>query len=504
MNVNIPTILFGSLRRRLAMLLLTALCLSAALAGSFDVVRERIVYQTRHRELIAQGTAFWKNAEGKTSDVVLKNFFQHTGIMTFLLFEHRLVAGDQTFWHSHPDIFAQGFEIPDMPLQVQGKYYEVVGLSVGEHRSLFLVRDVTRQVEDWKQYRKKFVLLGGVLFFILACGVLWTLRYTLRPLSTVTEELKALASTPVAPAPAAASSALKPARSARRDRKNPSTAYGHLRSFLNPGKDEVTKLLQVLREFLRWRKKLDDLAGLKREMRIASSMQQSLSPLPLAKRKEFSLAAYMQPARQVGGDLYDFFYLPDGRLTMALVDVSGKGASAAFFLTGVRAFLRSAAKNDPQPKKVLSFVNQALCENNPQQYFASVFYCLYQPESGVLVYAIGGSPPPLLFSQEQEAFFMKVPTGVALGVLPEAVFREETRVLRTREAFLAYSDGANEAMNGQGDMFGESRLMQTLTQSMENRSDARQGLMQLRDAIASFAEEAPQSDDLTLLLLRRS
>ncbi|WP_137176249.1 PP2C family protein-serine/threonine phosphatase [Roseomonas sp. AR75] len=244
----------------------------------------------------------------------------------------------------------------------------------------------------------------------------------------------------------------------------------------------------------------DALLVVREELAVARRMQLSILPQPLPDTPTREVRGFMQAAREVGGDFYDFFTLPDGRLGLVIADVAGKGVSAALIMAVTRTLLRMVALTGVDPAQCLSAVNDLLAADNAEMMFVTAHYATLDPATGLLEYASAGHPPPLLIGAEGAARELPECDGMVLGVLPAQEYRLHRQSLAPDEVLLLYTDGVTEAFDSAGSCFGEERLAATLA--------AHRGL-HCEDLLATvvrevmgFAANAPQADDITCLALR--
>ena len=295
------------------------------------------------------------------------------------------------------------------------------------------------------------------------------------------------------------------------------SAYGDMRNIrtaMNRGAfDFVTKPLdfedlqitidRTLSHMAEWREALesrDKLVALQNELDVASKMQQSILPTSFPTTAEFEVYGNMVPARNVGGDFFDLIPMENGRLGLSVADVSDKGVPAALFMMSSRTLLKGSAIGMGAPGNVLSEVNTLLTENNDTMMFVTLVYALYEPETGTLTYANGGHCNPLVVHPNGSSTELALTGGVALGVMPDLEYREDSTTLNPGETLVLYTDGVSEAMNGEGEEFGVERLQQLFAnQPPTSAKMATEAIMQ---AVSDFAGGTPQSDDVTCLVLR--
>lgn len=297
------------------------------------------------------------------------------------------------------------------------------------------------------------------------------------------------------------------------------SAYGdmkNIRTAMNRGAfDFVTKPLdfadlkitidRTLSHMTEWREALssrDKLVALQNELNVASQIQQSILPTEFAQGDNYRIYGSMDPARNVGGDFFDVVHMEDGFVGLAIADVSDKGVPAALFMMSTRTLLKGSAIGIGDPGKVLGEVNELLEEDNDAGMFVTVFYAVYNPSNGELAFANGGHNSPLIVHADGSSTFLPLTKGIALGVMPGLSYQEQSITLAPGDTVFLYTDGVTEAMNTEGEEFGEERLQQVFaTVSPQDPQAANEAVFA---AVREFAGETPQSDDITCLALSRS
>jgi phosphoserine phosphatase RsbU/P len=242
---------------------------------------------------------------------------------------------------------------------------------------------------------------------------------------------------------------------------------------------------------------------IKSELRIAQEIQTSMLPRnfpPFPERQEFEIYATMDPAREVGGDFYDFFFVDQNKLCLLVGDVSGKGVPAALFMAISKALFKSEALRGFNAAEVISRVNNVLCPDNPLCMFVTVFCAILNVATGELECCNGGHNPPLICRADGSVHLVDAPKGVAVGVMKDSQFAAERFVLKPGDLLVLYTDGVTEAMNPQHKLFSEERLKKTLRNLWDKDPIGLVG--GLRREVAAYAQGEPQSDDITLLALR--
>ena len=239
------------------------------------------------------------------------------------------------------------------------------------------------------------------------------------------------------------------------------------------------------------------------ELQIARDIQMSLLPRifpPFPKHSEFDLYATIEPAREVGGDFYDFFLIDDDRLCFTIGDVSGKGVPASLFMAITKTLWRVAANKHAQPDKALADLNKELCRDNESVMFVTVFYGILHLRTGELEYSNGGHNLPFFLSRNGKVQLLENTGGMALGVMEEVVYKAKTVALQAGEGLFLYTDGVTEAMDRAGNLFTEPRLQECLQQA--NGATPTEVIRRALEAVKRFATGAEQSDDITTLAIR--
>jgi len=275
----------------------------------------------------------------------------------------------------------------------------------------------------------------------------------------------------------------------------------------------------------------DDLAAsqkrAEREREIAYEMQQSFLPHTFPSIEGAEIAAIMRPAREVGGDFYDVIPLSGGLLGIIIADVSGKGVSAALYMALGRTLLRSHSLNIARPRYLtgamdsahirqlmrtvpnsalsaldsIRITNEYLTEHHSEQaMFLTLFYAVYDPRSRVLVYVNAGHNSPFLYNARTGEQGWLAPTDLIVGVLPDVSYEPQWRQLNPGDVLTLYTDGVTEAFNADREMFGEERLVESVR--AHQTASAQELVKAIGADVDVFVDGAPQSDDLTLLVMR--
>ncbi len=194
-------------------------------------------------------------------------------------------------------------------------------------------------------------------------------------------------------------------------------------------------------------------------------------------------------AHQVGGDFYDYFLLPDGRLAVIIADVSNKGLAASLYMTVTRTLIKAAALEYTSPARTLERVNDLLLMDSQNGLFVTTFYGLLDLTNGVLTYTIAGHNPPLVLHKQANQVEELNKGGIALGALPDIHLEDRTLTLEKGDCLLLYTDGVTEAFNNDDQMYGTDRLIELLQSSCGD--SAHQVLTRLDEDLQDFRKSAP-------------
>jgi hypothetical protein len=242
-------------------------------------------------------------------------------------------------------------------------------------------------------------------------------------------------------------------------------------------------------------------AYLQQELRMARDIQQAMLPKNVPELKDWKISCCYQPAREVGGDFYDFLELEDGRLGLVVGDATGHGMPAALVMATARSMLRAVAQASESPGEVLRRANDPLFTDIPPNMFVTCLYAVLDPKSGRLLYANAGHDLPYLRRRSGDAVELRA-RGMPLGLMPAMSYEEKEVMLESGESVLFYSDGLVEAHDPQRhEMFGFPRLQMLVAKYAEQESL----VDSLLEELYSFTGEGwEQEDDITLVTLERS
>ena len=241
-----------------------------------------------------------------------------------------------------------------------------------------------------------------------------------------------------------------------------------------------------------------------KEMDIAKSIQNSALPAPLGANPYFSLSASMTPAKDVGGDFYDFFMLDPTHLAFMVADVSGKGITAALYMMNAKTLLKNAILALRDPAAAFSQVNAELCRNNTANMFLTAWGGVLDLETGTVTFVNAGHNPPVKVGsrggESQKSVYVMEKSGLVLAFLDDITYKAHTLSLNPGDTLFLYTDGVTEALDSTGELFGEERLVNAIDAVAE--PNPRSFCNVVRMAVAAFAEGVPQADDMTVLAVK--
>jgi sigma-B regulation protein RsbU (phosphoserine phosphatase) len=241
---------------------------------------------------------------------------------------------------------------------------------------------------------------------------------------------------------------------------------------------------------------------LEHEIQLARQIQKTFLPDHLPEIEGWNLAATWITARQVGGDFYDVFELPSGRLGLFIADVSDKGIPAALFMALTRTMVRAVVFDTPSPADALRRVNALIIPDNQQDMFVSAVYGVLTLESGIFTYANAGHNPPIWLCSEKQTMELLHRTGSALGIIEDVPMEDRSITLAPGDFLLLYTDGVTEAFSPEDETYGDERLQQVLKAA--EITSARGVLDALEASVRKFIGSYPPADDLTMLGVKRT
>jgi len=259
---------------------------------------------------------------------------------------------------------------------------------------------------------------------------------------------------------------------------------------------------------------MDDLQGayavikrqkdrMQEELNVGHTIQMSMLPLDFPafpERPEFDLHGLLKPAREVGGDFYDFFMVSEDELCLVVGDVSGKGVPAALFMAVTQTMIKTASSGDRSPASIVTRVNDALSSDNPASMFVTLFLVIVDIRTGRFRYCNAGHNPPYIIHPDGSLTCLNQRHGVVMGALPGLAYGEDETGMEKGDELFIFTDGVTEAMDRNGELFSETRLEKFLSNTDCSTSQILTG--SALQAVEDFAFGAEQADDITILAYR--
>ncbi|MCP3890528.1 MAG: SpoIIE family protein phosphatase, partial [Desulfobulbaceae bacterium] len=290
-------------------------------------------------------------------------------------------------------------------------------------------------------------------------------------------------------------------------------ASGNLEAVLpeTTSKDEVgelTNAFQAMRESIKsYISNLTETTAAKEriesELRIAHDIQMGILPKlfpAFPERKEFDIHASIEPAKEVGGDLYDFFFLDEKNFCFLVGDVSGKGVPAAFFMAVTKTLLKVVAERTLDPGEVLTKVNNDLAEDNESCMFVTLFLAVMDIGTGEVRYASAGHNPPLLMAKGKDVQWIPPLNELVAGIMEDTQYTTKSMTMFPGDTLFIYTDGVTEAMNRKQELYSDERLVE-LMNHCQGKS-AKQMIGSVEGDLKEFTGGAEQSDDITMLAMQ--
>ena len=345
-------------------------------------------------------------------------------------------------------------------------------------------------VERSKSFLTQYVILLVIATLISAfIGMIVMRRNIVRPINRMT----------------------KAAKGYGEDRQKQDSGFRHFNDLNIKTGDEIENLAQTLKEME------DDLSEyvenltsvtaekerISTELDLAARIQQSMLPSifpPFPERSEFDIYATMEPAKEVGGDFYDFFIIDDDHVGIEIADVSDKGVPAALFMMASKILLANKAAEGLTPAQVLEAVNERICNNNSVEMFVTVWLGILEISTGKLTAANAGHEYPIMIWADGSAELIHDKHGFVIGALPDRKYTDYEIQMNRGDRIFVYTDGVTEATSETGELFGLERTLAAAENLLEGASP-RQVLDGIHHAVEQFVGEAEQFDDLTMLCL---
>ncbi len=264
--------------------------------------------------------------------------------------------------------------------------------------------------------------------------------------------------------------------------------------------DNAVEQIKFIRESQREHEQLQDIQS---DLRIASEIQHAILPTnkDVLPKDLYDMATLMDPAKDVGGDFYDYFKTDEDRLGFVMADVSGKGVPAALFMAVSRTLLKATGIRDLVSKDCMTSVNDLVCGESVDGMFVTVFYGRLNILTGEIDYSNAGHNPPYVVHENGKVEMVPAQGNMVLGAVENFQYRNDKITLEKGDMLFTFTDGVTEAMNRDGEQFGEERLEKLLAKCGGKTSQ--ETIDTVRAAVAEWAGEAEQSDDVTMLVIKR-
>ncbi len=235
------------------------------------------------------------------------------------------------------------------------------------------------------------------------------------------------------------------------------------------------------------------------ELLIAHQIQQGILPAPFEEHPDIHFEAVNKPAKDVGGDFYDYFQVNDDDFGFVIGDVCGKGVPAAIFMASARSTIKSQSLANPEPSQVMRLANRLIAEDAQHGMFVTVFYGVYGPKTRLLTFSNAGHTLPFLYRPSTSSCASLFNSNFPLGVFDPFNFQESSVQLEKDDRLILYTDGVNEALNAQREQFGQERLVKLILE--HGMHPPKELLNIIMKAVTEFAGDVPQYDDITLLIV---
>ena len=266
--------------------------------------------------------------------------------------------------------------------------------------------------------------------------------------------------------------------------------------------DKAVEQIEYIRSAQKEHAQLVDIQS---DLSVAQEIQHAILPrsfdLKVPDAGQVNIYASMVAAKDVGGDFYDFFPIDDHRMGFTIADVSGKGVPAAIFMAVSRTLIKATGLQDKPTDQCMSTVNDILCDESVGSMFVTVFYGIYDIRTGLITFTNAGHNPPYILKADGQVKVLMSPCNLVLGAIADMTFSSDTVQLEPGDAIYMFTDGVTEAENGNHDQFGETRLEEALAEC--KGKDSQHIVETINEKVKAFIDGAPQSDDITQLVIRR-
>ncbi len=349
------------------------------------------------------------------------------------------------------------------------------------------MEDITHEI--WPRLLQNLIIMAGVVFLLAFIVTVLGNTYLIDPLNKLSTAARAFINN-------------------RKNQKHNDVSY--FKALGIRTQDEIEQLARSMsameKDLYAYENEIvsltKDKERIRTELSLARNIQHDTLPTsfpPFPEREEIDIHAFIRPAREVGGDFYDFFMIDEDHLGLVVADVSGKGIPAALFMMIAKILISISLKSTLSPAKALDIVNKLLCENNKEQMFVTVWLAIVDLNTGLVTYANAGHENPLLYQNGKWSYIL-TKHGLVLSALEDVNYSEHTLQLQEGDWLFQYSDGIPEAANKDNELFGDERLLESCRQA--DMSSTESLLKGIQNDIDEFVGEAEQFDDITMLAYR--
>ena len=346
---------------------------------------------------------------------------------------------------------------------------------------------VQRQMDKLTQARNGYLIRALIALILLASLMIagqgyYLNRVLLRPLSLIMDEAERYAKENT------------PAKTKLSDEINTGDEIGQLADTIDQMEERIEEYVGDLTKITAEKERMNT------ELSVATRIQEGMLPSrfpAFPERSDFDIYAAMDPAREVGGDFYDFFFVDDDHLALVMADVSGKGIPAALFMMGAKILLQNLAMSGYRPAEVLKLANDQICGNNREEMFVTVWFGILTLSTGEVTAANAGHEYPVLKRPDGDFELLKDKHSFVVGGYAGIEYKEYTLRMEPGTKLFLYTDGVTEAEDNQERMFGMDRLLEALNRAKDEAPV--QILKEVEKSVDDFACGASQFDDLTML-----
>lgn len=371
-------------------------------------------------------------------------------------------------------------ELSDMPLT--GDSFLYFSPLPDQQWSIGVVFSKEAMLADVSRMNREVATLGGIGFVALAMLIIFLSTRITRPLRALTESANDMASGNL-------DAQLPEAKS--------QDEVGELTDSFQTMQDSIKSYITNLTETTAAKERIES------ELRIAHDIQMGILPKlfpAFPERREFDIHASIEPAKEVGGDLYDFFFIDDDHFCFLVGDVSGKGVPAAFFMAVTKTLIKVVAERKVDPGAVLAKVNNDLAEDNESCMFVTLFLAVINIHTGEVNYASAGHNPPLLLPKGKEAEWVPPLNELVAGIMEDTSYTTKTMTMNPGDTLFIYTDGVTEAMDNDKALYSEDRLVEVINQC--GGRSAEEIIHCIEHSLKQFTGGAEQSDDITMLAMQ--